>query len=403
MAKRNKFVLSGSVQEKKGRLYLVYSHFDPLRREKKPKWKAMKLDVGEKKSVVEKRKREMLTELEEKEFRLREGYADPDCYPMVEFFNEWLDRVHVHRVQASTFTSYKSMLNGKIARFFGEKFTLGDIRKSAIEEFYDSLRADGDSERTVQHYGAFLCTACEYAVRREIFDFNPMIRVERPKAEKFTASFYKEDEIRLLIRLAEGDPIYIPVVLAAYYGLRRSEALGLSWDSVDFEEKIIYIRQKATEVSEGGKIKVRISEVMKTDSSVRTLPLIPEVEEILLRHKARQEENRRMFRRGYSREFIDMVCVNAVGELLRPDYVSTHFQCLLKKFGLRKIRFHDLRHTCASLLLSQSVNMKVIQMWMGHSSMKTTFDIYAHLDVSAKKDAARILEKVLRSDDGGEV
>ena len=86
----------------------------------------------------------------------------------------------------------------------------------------------------------------------------------------------------------------------------------------------------------------------------------------------------------------------AVGEILKPDYVTAHFPNLLKKYGLRKIRFHDLRHTCASLLLSKSVNMKVIQMWMGHSSMKTTFDIYAHLDVNAKEEAARILEKVLR-------
>ena len=396
MAKKNKIALSGSVQSKNGHLYLVYAHFDPMRKEKKPKWKSMGLDVGEKKSVIEKRKRELLTELEEKENRLQQGYNDPDCYPMVEFINEWLDQVHIHKIQPFTHQGYKNMLNGKIARFFGKKFTLGDIRKSTIEDFYNKLRADGDSERTILHYSAFLYTACEYAVRREIFDFNPMTRVERPKPEKFTGGFYKEDEVRLLIQLAEGDPIYIPVVLASYYGLRRSEAIGLAWDSVDFEEKIIYIRRKAMGIAENGKTKVLISEEMKTESSMRTLPLIPEVEEILLRHKAKQEENRRMFRSGYSKKYLNMVCVNAVGEILKPDFVTAHFSYLLKKYGLRKIRFHDLRHTCASLLLSKSVNMKVIQMWMGHSSMKTTFDIYAHLDVNAKEEAARILEKVLR-------
>ena len=402
MPKKNKLTLAGSVQAKKGHLYLVYNHFNPRTRETKPTWKAMKLDEGEKKSVIEKKKRELLQDLEEKEFRLRNGYDDPDCYPMIAFINDWLDEVQCYKIQRSTLIGYKRLLNGKIAEYFGEKFTLGDVKKSAIEDFYNHLRKEGDSERTILHYGALLTTAFEYAVRREIFDVNPMIRVERPKPEKFTGKFYKEDELRLLLHLAEDDPIYIPIVLAAYYGLRRSEAVGLSWDNIDFDEKLISIRRKAIEASENGKKKVIISDTMKNESSERTLPLIPEVEEILLRHRAKIEENRSLFRKGYCRDHLDMVCVNPVGELLRPDYITTHFSQLLKKYGLRKMRFHDLRHTCASLLLSRSVNMKVIQMWLGHSSMKTTSDIYAHLDISAKNEAAAILEKLLRVRDDGE-
>ena len=396
MPKKSKLTLAGSVQAKNGHLYLVYNHFNPNTKETKPTWKAMKLPEGEKKSVIERKRREMLTELEEKEIRLREGYNDPDCYPLIDFMNQWLDEVQSHKIQPSTLYSYKRLTNGKIAKYFGNTFTLGDVKKSSIENFYDFLRAEGDTERTILHYGTLLYTAFEYAVRREIYDFNPMIRVERPKPEKFTGKYYKEDELRTLLHLAEDDPIYIPVVLASYYGLRRSEAIGLSWDSVDFEEKVIYIRRKVIETSVNGKQQLIISETMKTESSERTLPLIPEVEEILLKHKAAIEENRRLFRKGYCKDYLNMVCVNPIGELIRPNYISTHFSKLLQRYNLRKIRFHDLRHTCASLLLSKSVNMKVIQMWLGHSSMKTTSDIYAHLDISAKDEAAAIIEKLLR-------
>ena len=93
-----------------------------------------------------------------------------------------------------------------------------------------------------------------------------------------------------------------------------------------------------------------------------------------------------------------MVCVDSMGVLFRSNYITAHFPLLLEQNGLRKIRFHDLRHTCASLLLSQNVNMKVIQMWLGHSSMKTTADIYAHLDSASKNEAGKILMNLLGVD-----
>ena len=90
-----------------------------------------------------------------------------------------------------------------------------------------------------------------------------------------------------------------------------------------------------------------------------------------------------------------MVCVNPLGELLKPNYVTTRFPEVLEKYGMRPIRFHDLRHTCASLLLSKNINMKVIQIWLGHSNMSTTADIYSHLDTSAKVEASKVIGNLL--------
>jgi integrase len=134
---------------------------------------------------------------------------------------------------------------------------------------------------------------------------------------------------------------------------------------------------------------------MKTESSRRTLPLLPDVEEILLKHKAKQEAYQKQFRRGYSRKYLNMICVNQLGELLKPNYITARFPEVLKKYGLRSIRFHDLRHTCASLLVGQNINMKVIQIWLGHSNMSTTADIYSHLDSNAKSEAGRAIDGLL--------
>ena len=150
-------------------------------------------------------------------------------------------------------------------------------------------------------------------------------------------------------------------MLAVYCGLRRSEALGLSWSNIDFENDKIFIGQKMLEVVRDGKTEQVVSEEMKTESSRRSFKMIPEVKEILLAHKAQQEVYRQQFRKAYSKKHLDMVCVNPLGELIKPSYVTAHFPVLLERSGLRLIRFHDLRHTCASLLVSLDGNMKVIQ------------------------------------------
>ena len=182
--------------------------------------------------------------------------------------------------------------------------------------------------------------------------------------------------------------------IAAYYGLRRSEVLGLRWDAISLQNKTLSINHKVIEVEEDGKFVPKGEDVLKTKSSFRTLPLIPAVESLILQEKEKQEMRRRLFKSSYCRDYLDYICVDQTGRLLRPNYVTEHFGWLLEKYGLKKIRFHDLRHTCASLLLSQGISMKQIQMWLGHSTFATTADIYAHLDISAQEQSAAAISEL---------
>ena len=171
--------------------------------------------------------------------------------------------------------------------------------------------------------------------------------------------------------------------------------LGLKWSAVDFVSKQIHIQHKV--LDEDGEPEGY--DVMKTKSSYRTLSLLPQIEEELLREKARQEELRSVMKNAYSKEYEDYICVDALGMLFRPSYVSSHFEVLLKRNGLRKIRFHDLRHSVASLLLANKVPMKIIQDWLGHSDMSTTANIYSHIASASKLESAAAIGKALSSDD----
>ena len=387
--------ISGSVQEKKGMLYLVISYKDTVTQKNKVKWMKLGLPVGSAKSLVNKAVRDTKNKFEGEYKRYLEGYDDPAKYPLLQFINDWLDKVHVHKIQESTYYGYKGRVNGQMKKYFDEKITLADCKPRLIHGFYDYLREEGDNEQTVLHYHNLLHTAFEYAIRQEILEYNPMNKVERPQVKKFVGGFYSVDEVKTLLECAKDDLIYIPIVLAVYCGLRRSEVLGLSWSNIDFENDKILIGQKSLEVVRNGKMVQIISDEMKTESSRRSFKMIPELKEILLAHKERQELYRKEFRKSYNKKYLDMVCVNPLGDLIKPSYITAHFPKLLEKNGLRNIRFHDLRHTCASLLVSLEVNMKVIQKYLGHSNMSTTADIYSHLDVKATGEAGMKLGKLL--------
>ena len=242
--------------------------------------------------------------------------------------------------------------------------------------------------------GVILCPREKYAHMKELEELipsNPADKVERPKKGRYVGSFYDTNEVQKLFEAAKGTHMEIPVFLGAFYGLRRSEVLGLRWDAVDFTNNTLTIKHTVTSFSLDGK-KVQVAQdTTKTKSSMRTLPLVPAFRERLLALRDEQDEHMRVCGRCYNRNYLDYICVDEMGTLLSPNYVSSAFSKLLEKHGLRHIRFHDLRHSCASLLLANGVPMKQIQEWLGHSDFSTTANIYAHLDYSSKLSSAEAM------------
>lgn len=215
----------------------------------------------------------------------------------------------------------------------------------------------GVSANTVIHRHANIRKALQHAFKLGLIDTNPAERIERPKKEKFVGSVYEEDELNRLFEIVKGDPIELGVILGAFYGLRRSEAVGLKWDAIDFKKKTITIRHTVTQATIDGKSKIIQKDRTKTKASYRSLPLVPPFEELLHRLKAEQELNRKLCGKSYCRKYTDYIYVNEIGELVKPGYITQHFPLILQKNGMRKIRFHDLRHSCASLLYANGVSL----------------------------------------------
>ena len=265
-----------------------------------------------------------------------------------------------------------------------------DLKATDLQDFY-TKQLERVKANSVIHYHANIHKALKYAVKIDLIPTNPADKVERPKKNEFKGSYYSADEIHALTEIAEGTKLEIPVLLASFYGLRRSEVLGLKWDAIDFEANTLEIKHIVTQASIDGKKVLVQADRAKTKSSLRTLPLVPPIRDRLLMLKGQQDTYRRLCGKSYNRDYLGYLCVDEIGNIIRPNYVSEQFPKLLEKNGLRPIRFHDLRHSCASLLLANGVPMKQIQEWLGHSDFSTTANIYAHLDYASKLSSAQAM------------
>lgn len=378
-------MVAGHLQEKKGRFYIVLSYTD-IENKRKTKWIPTGLPVKNNKKRAEK----MLMEA-------REKFKPPVTRDTVrsdmlfsDYLTEWL-KIIKSTVRRTTFSSYSSLVKSVIKPYFEKlEVTLDGLKPIHIQTFY-TRELERVTSSTVIHYHAVIRRALIYAVKIELLDSNPIDRVERPKKEHYIPSYYDSQEINRLFELVAGTDLEVPVKLAAFYGLRREEVLGLRWKAIDFEENTITINHTVTQIEENGKTVTVASDTTKTKSSMRTLPMVPQFRELLLRKKEEQAELRRVCGKCYNKEFLDYVCVNALGERIKPSYLTNSFPAFVVKHGMRRIRFHDLRHSCASLLLANGVSLKHIQEWLGHSDFSTTANIYAHLDYQSKITSAEAI------------
>lgn len=393
-------MITGSLQQKNGYYYAVlYLKVDGKR---KCKWIPTKLPVnGTSNRKAQKAFDEIRIEYEREQKEIQRKEAElaeltknthPDALlPFTDYIEKWLNSARPS-LATTTYQSYSNMIKARILPYFQPLgLELREVTPQHIEDFYQTILDDNCTTNTVIHYHSILRKAMQVAVKKDIILKNPVDKVQRPKKNVFHGNFYTEEEMMTLFDAVSGDPLELCVKIAAYYGLRRSEVLGLRWDAIDLERKTISINHKVIEAEVDGKFIPVGEDVLKTKSSFRTLPLIPAVEKLLLEEKEKQEMFRRLFKKSYCRDYLDYICVDQTGNLLRPNYVTEHFAWLVQKYDLKKIRFHDLRHTCASLLLSNGISMKRIQIWLGHSTFATTADIYAHLDFTAQEESANAM------------
>ncbi|MBP3651494.1 MAG: site-specific integrase [Clostridia bacterium] len=381
-------MVAGHLQEKKGLFYMVLSYKDCTGK-RRTKWFPTGLPVKGNK----KRAETMLMEMRHSyvpEDSIENSVIESDML-FADYLDQWL-KIVKSTIKLITYASYVDAVEKRIKPYFREQgITLSGLQASDIQRFY-TIQLERVKPTTVIYYHAVIHRALKYAVKTDLILSNPADKVDRPRKEAFQAGFYDKDELNALFEAVKGSQLEIPVMLAGFYGLRRSEVLGLKWDAIDFNNNTITIRHTITTFKVDGKQVTVASDTTKTKSSMRTLPLVPLFRERLLALRAEQQENRRLSGKSYNMRYIDYICVDEIGDLTAPNYVTGAFPKLLERNGLRHIRFHDLRHSCASMLLSNGVAMKQIQEWLGHSDFSTTANIYAHLDYNSKLSSAEAMQ-----------
>ncbi|MCL2821569.1 MAG: site-specific integrase, partial [Oscillospiraceae bacterium] len=334
-------MVAGHLQEKKGKYYIVLSYKDELGK-KKTKWQSTGLDIkGNKKRA------EDLLQKARKEF-------DPIAINESEitftgFMKSWL-KMMKPSLELTTYSGYSYSINSIICPYFEEKnLLLKELQPKHIQDFYTYCMNERNVKaRSVIRYHANIRKALKYAVNTDLLSSNPADKVQRPKVQKFIGKFYDIDEVNELLNTVKGTPIELPVMLAAFYGLRRGEIVGLKWDAIDFKNNTISICHTVTSIVVDGKQTIIEKDRAKNKSSHRTLPLVGEFHEILSKLRERQEEYKILCGRSYNKEFLDYICVNEMGNRIMPNYVTDNFTNTLLKNNMRRIRFHDLRHTAAS-------------------------------------------------------
>lgn len=357
-----------------------------LRWQENAKQKRKSISTGLPVKGNKRRAEEMMTELMmEWEEELKKKNS-PASIMFDQFLLLWLEKTKA-TIKATTYASYKNTLEKVVVPYFKPlQIPLCDLKPYHLQDFYDSRLKDGVSANTIRHYNANIHKALKYAYKQEYIQSNPADKVELPKVERFIGGCYTQQNVDALFSAVIGTKLEIPVIIAAFMGMRLGEICGLKWEFVDFERQTIKVAGVVTDKGEESKQKnLAYRSSAKTSKSIRTLPMPDVLSNYLRRLKVRQAENKLLCGNSYDKAWDGFVCVDQEGHLIQPQYISWNFPKFLVKHNLPRIRFHDLRHTNASLLIRNGAAMKELQDWLGHASMTTTSDIYAHIFEDSKK------------------
>ncbi len=379
--------MTGSLQIKNGKYYAVINtHVNGKR---KQKWIDSGLSVKGNKTKADKFLREQIAIYEAKE-----GLVSSDIL-LCDYIRIWL-KSRMGKIDIATYEGYEMLVECDFYPYFSDKGTrLTDVDLRIIQEYFDFKATSGRkkdksglSPSTLKKHRNIIRQVLKQAVKEGYLHNNPCDFVELPKQKKFEPNFLTQEEASKLLEVIKDEKIYPMILIAIVYGMRRSEICGLQWNSINFEENTITV--KHTMVKQKTLI---IKDSTKTSSSYRTYPLLDIVKNELINIKEKQEENKRIFKKGYIQS--PQVFTWDNGELITVDYLSHKFVKLLESNGLPKIRLHDLRHSCASILLSQGAQLKDVQEWLGHADISMTANVYGHLDIRRKQKLASEMASIL--------
>ena len=320
------------------------------------------------------------------------SYVEPSAMTVGDFLQRWLDDYVQHNCAAKTAERYAEIVRNHVLPAISH-VRLRELKPAHIQELYSHAkragRKDGKgglSGRTVHHVHRVLTNAFNAGVKWQLLANNPVKAATPPRPERKEMVALSQPESLRLLEVLENSPLRFPVFLALTTGMRRGELLGLKWSDIDRDRGIVTVRRALKESRSGLEL-----QRPKTDRSARTIALPPIALDMLRSLRIVQAES--IMRLGKAYCDLGLVLAEPDGGFKRPDALSTNFAAFIRRHPeLPKVRFHDLRHTHASLLLQAGEHAKVVSERLGHSSVAFTLDTYGHLMPGMEEAAAAKLD-----------
>lgn len=310
------------------------------------------------------------------------------CATVAGFLNYWLDNYCKQNLASNTIRGYRTNVEKHVIPHIG-KIQLIKLSPKNIQDLYSKLLGSGLSSTSVRYVHNNLHKAFDYAVKLQALSRNPAEMVTPPKVSHFEASTLTPEQVVQLLEACVDKEIFWPVLLAVTLGLRRGEALALRWEDVDLDAKQVFVHHSALCTNLENFV---ISET-KTKSSRRLLRLPDYVADVLRVRLDVLKERRKTLGESYNQ--LDLVCFREIGQPFTSNVLCYQFNLVLKNAGLPSIRFHDLRHTAATVMLRNAIPAKVVSAILGHSSTQLTLDTYSHVAIDMQDGAAEAIDRML--------
>lgn len=367
--------MKGSIAKKvvagKTRYYVVVDLPHTKGEKRKQKW----FPVGTSYRQAEAELPKILLEVQSKHYLSSQSVRFKDVAEDYLFRNQ-------SRLATSTYKRYAGIVS-ELKKYFGD-YIMKDIEPYHVEQYTKSLIKKGYSSNTIAKYRLVLNQVCLFAQELKIIQTIPIAKLKRgSRADNFSFQVWSGQEVNDFLLHIQDTPLYMPVYIAVHTGMRLGEVLALKWSEIDFKNRQLTVRYS---VDLNGQLKTT-----KTKQSRRTIKLIPSVLEELKAHKHKQKLNRMKQGGEYFKN--DFVCTFEDGRPVTRNYVSVTFRRKVRQLKFPIIRFHDLRHTFATIALSHNVHTKVVQEILGHASSRTTLDVYSHVIPTMQEQSLEILSK----------
>ena len=331
-------LVAGHLTLKNGRYYAVLNYRN-AGGQRKTKWIALGLPEKGNKRKAEAELAKLRAEFEPPK---EVGDLSSDML-FADYLLEWPE-IAKGRLAVATYSSYAAMIKMPVGPYFRQRnLTLRELEARHLQMFYSEMLRKV-KPNTVIHYHAIIHSALKYAVKTDMLIQNVADKVDRPRKNSFQPVFLSAEEMQKMFEALRGTKLELPVLVAAFYGFRRGEVLGLKWDAIDFERGTISVIRTVTTITLDGKQAEIEQQSAKTKSSLRTLPLIGSFREYFMQVKEAQELNKQVCGNCYNYEYDGFVFVDELGERMRVEYLTNAFPKFLESHGLRRMRFHDLRH-----------------------------------------------------------